>query len=87
MVAVDPNLLREGGAWYQDGRWLNVVDPDRDLLGGDGLADALELDDLAVVLPADAPALRLEGSGFVQTGVAVLDLPGGPSNVVLLQRR
>lgn len=85
VVSTDPNLLREGGSWYRDGRWLTVTDPATDFFGPDGLADKLGIDQVAILLSPSASG-RLRTPGFVRVGERGLSVPGEQLRLVVLRR-
>ena len=86
VVSTEPNLLREGGSWYDDGRWLTVSNPEKDLFGPTGLAETLQLRSIALVVdPRFTP--ELAGTGFTVTEKRSLDLPGETLQMLVLRRR
>lgn len=88
VVATDPNLLREGGAWYGDTPWLTVTDLDI-LFDEGGLASRLGIDHVAVVIDVgdDEARARMAGPGaFEVVDEEMLETPGGPQQLVVLHR-
>ena len=86
VVSTESNLLREGGSWYRDGRWLTVTNPEKDLFGADGMADILQLRSIALIVdPRYNPDLA--GTGFAVAEKRSLDLPGETLKMLVLRRR